>query len=103
MFKCYDALAQTVRDIRRAMLTNPLFPRREIPKPIADAILTLYNSKKRQARDWHRTIRQDRVINDGQPVKLDSLFVGNLQRYAYVMGELAALEGIMDRLFIDYT
>lgn len=76
---------------------------RQIPKPIEKSILKLYRDKLRHMERWRDTVRIDRTINDGQSVKLDSLQVENLQRYAYVAGEVAALEGIMERCFIDYS
>ena len=62
-----------------------------IPKHLEKSILLFYKDKLKSLEKWRD------IINDES-----GKTATNLQRYSYTAGEVAAIEGVMDRLFIDY-
>lgn len=62
-----------------------------IPKPLEKSILIFYKDKLKSLEKWRD------IINDES-----GKTAINLQRYSYTAGEVVAIEGVMDRLFIDY-
>lgn len=62
-----------------------------IPKHLEKSILLFYKDKLKSLEKWRD------IINDES-----GKTTTNLQRYSYAAGEVAAIEGVMDRLFIDY-
>ena len=75
---------------------------RYLPKSAEKKILELYNASIESVVKWRETANMERLTNHGQSVDLDSETVKVLQKYAYAVGQVAALEGIMERFFIEY-
>ena len=62
-----------------------------IPKHLEKSILLFYKDKLKSLEKWRD------IINDES-----GKTAINLQHYSYTAGEVAAIEGVMDRMFIDY-
>lgn len=65
-----------------------------IPKWAEKRILAQYNEAIKDVERWRRTVNMESATG-GQ-------LAHNLRRYSYVVGKVAVLEELMDKLFIAY-
>lgn len=103
MLRMYEGIAQFAVDAKDTMNRNRLIKKRYLPKEAEKKILELYSSSINSVIKWRETVNLDRLTNHGNLVDLDSEAVANLQKYAYAVGQVAALEGVMERFYIEYS
>lgn len=65
-----------------------------IPKWAEKRILAQYNEAIKEVERWRRVVNMESTTG-GQLAQ-------NLRRYSYTVGKVAALEELMDKLFITY-
>ena len=65
-----------------------------IPKWAEKRILAQYNEAIKDVERWRRVVNMESATG-GQ-------LAHNLRRYSYTVGKVAALEELMDKLFIEY-
>lgn len=65
-----------------------------IPKWAEKRILAQYNEAIKDVERWRRIVNMESATG-GQ-------LTHNLRRYSYAVGKVAALEELMDKLFIEY-
>ena len=65
-----------------------------IPKWAEQRILAQYNMAIKDVERWRRIVNMESATG-GQ-------LAHNLRRYSYTVGKVAALEELMDKLFIEY-
>lgn len=69
-----------------------MFKKKLIPRWAEKRILNLYEQNIREVERCRRQLNM-KSATGGQP---------NLREFSYVIGKVAALEELMDRLFIEY-
>lgn len=71
-----------------------MFKKKLIPKWAEKRILAQYNVAIKDVEHWRRIVNMESATG-GQLAQ-------NLRRYSYAVGKVAALEELMDKLFIAY-
>jgi len=67
------------------------------PRWVEKRILQIYEEAIQEVELRRREVNAESAVSDGKPVN-DKL----LRKYSYAIGEVVAVEAIMDRLFIQY-
>ena len=67
------------------------------PRWVEKRILQIYEEAIQEVELRRREVNAESAVSDGKPVS-DKL----LRKYSYALGEVVAVEAIMDRLFIQY-
>lgn len=67
------------------------------PRWVEKRILQIYEEAIQEVELRRREVNAESAVSDGKPVN-DKL----LRKYSYAVGEVVAVEAIMDRLFIQY-
>lgn len=78
-----------------------LFRRKPLPRWEEGRIKELYRQCISEVIRLRNAVNQDSMLANGE-VSYDKKLVVNLRKYSFAVGEVAALETLMDRLFIDY-
>ncbi len=71
--------------------------KRLVPRWAEKRILQIYEEAIQEVECRRKEVNAESAVSDGKPVD-DKL----LRKYSYAVGEVVAVEAIMDRLFIQY-
>lgn len=64
-------------------------------------ILRLYEQNIREVERWRNVVNMSNMLSNGKS-EVSEATIKSLQKYSYSIGKVAALEELMDRLFIEY-
>lgn len=78
-----------------------MFKKSFIPRWAEKRILRLYEQDIREVERWRNVVNMSSMLSNGKS-EVSETTVKSLRKYSYSIGKVAALEELMDRLFIEY-
>ena len=79
-----------------------MFKRKFVPIWVQKRILQYYRQCIREVEVYRNRVHIDNMLANGKTTYNEQT-VSNLQKYSFAVGKAAAIEAIMDRLFIQYN
>ena len=79
-----------------------MFKRKFLPTWVQKRILQYYKQTIHEVEVHRNRIHIDNMLANGKTIYNEQT-VSNLQKYSFAVGKAAAIEAIMDRLFIQYN
>ena len=78
-----------------------MFKKSLIPRWAEKRILRLYEQNIREVKRWRNVVNMSSMLSNGKS-EVSETTVKSLRKYSYSIGKVAALEELMDQLFIEY-
>lgn len=78
-----------------------MFKRSFIPRWVEKRILHLYEQNIREVERWRNVVNMSSMLSNGKS-EVSETTIKSLRKYSYSIGKIAALEELMDQLFIEY-
>ena len=78
-----------------------MFKKSLIPRWAEKRILRLYEQNIREVERWRNVVNMSSMLSNGKS-EVSETTVKSLRKYSYSIGKVAALEELMDQLFIEY-
>lgn len=78
-----------------------MFKRSFIPRWAEKRILHLYEQNIREVERWRNVVNMSSMLSNGKS-EVSETTIKSLRKYSYSIGKIAALEELMDQLFIEY-
>ena len=78
-----------------------MFKKSFIPRWAKKRILRLYEQNIRDVERWRNIVNMNNMLSNGKS-EVSEATVKSLRKYSYSIGKVAALEELMDQLFIEY-
>ena len=78
-----------------------MFKKRLIPVWAEKRILHLYEQNIREVERWRNVVNMSNMLSNGKS-EVSETTIKSLRKYSYSIGKVAALEELMDQLFIEY-
>ena len=79
-----------------------MFKRKFISHWAEKRILRLYEQNIREVERWRNIVNMSNMLSNGKS-DVSETTVKSLRKYSYAIGKVAALEELMDQLFIEYN
>lgn len=78
-----------------------MFKKSFIPRWAEKRILRLYEQNIRDVERWRNVVNMSSMLSNGKS-EVSETTIKSLRKYSYSIGKVAALEELMDQLFIEY-
>lgn len=78
-----------------------MFKKSFIPRWAEKRILCLYEQNIREVERWRNAVNMSSMLSNGKS-EVSETTIKSLRKYSYSIGKVAALEELMDQLFIEY-
>lgn len=78
-----------------------MFKKSLIPRWAEKRILRLYEQNIREVERWRNVVNMSSMLSNGKS-EVSETTIKSLRKYSYSIGKVAALEELMDQLFIEY-
>ncbi|MCZ2398191.1 MAG: hypothetical protein LC100_16845 [Chitinophagales bacterium] len=78
-----------------------MFKKSFIPRWAEKRILSLYEQNIRDVERWRNVVNMSNMLSNGKS-EVSETTIKSLRKYSYSIGKVAALEELMDQLFIEY-
>lgn len=78
-----------------------MFKKSFIPRWAEKRILRLYEQNIRDVERWRNIVNMSSMLSNGK-FDVSETTIKSLRKYSYAIGKVAALEELMDQLFIEY-
>lgn len=78
-----------------------MFKKSFIPRWAEKRILRLYEQNIRDVERWRNIVNMSSMLSNGKS-EVSETTIKSLRKYSYSIGKVAALEELMDQLFIEY-
>lgn len=78
-----------------------MFKKSFIPRWVEKRILRLYEQNIREVERWRNVVNMSNMLSNGKS-EVSETTIKSLRKYSYSIGKVAALEELMDQLFIEY-
>lgn len=78
-----------------------MFEKSFIPRWVEKRILRLYEQNIREVERWRNVVNMSNMLSNGKS-EVSETTIKSLRKYSYSIGKVAALEELMDQLFIEY-
>lgn len=78
-----------------------MFKKSFIPRWAEKKILRLYEQNIREVERWRNVVNMSSMLLNGKS-EVSETTIKSLRKYSYSIGKVAALEELMDQLFIEY-
>lgn len=78
-----------------------MFKKSFIPRWAEKRILRLYEQDIREVERWRNVVNMSSMLSNGKS-EVSETTIKSLRKYSYSIGKVAALEELMDQLFIEY-
>ena len=78
-----------------------MFKKKFIPHWVEKRMLSLYEQNIREVERWRNVVNMSSMLSNGKS-EVSETTVKSLRKYSYSIGKVAALEELMDQLFIEY-
>ncbi len=78
-----------------------MFKKKFIPRWAEKRILRLYEQNIREVERWRNVVNMSSMLSNGKS-EVSETTIKSLRKYSYSIGKVAALEELMDQLFIEY-
>ena len=78
-----------------------MFKKSFIPRWAEKRILRLYEQNIREVERWRNVVNMSSMLSNGKS-EVSETTIKSLRKYSYSIGKVAALEELMDQLFIEY-
>lgn len=78
-----------------------MFKKSFIPRWAEKRTLRLYEQNIREVERWRNVVNMSSMLSNGKS-EVSEATIKSLQKYSYSIGKVAALEELMDQLFIEY-
>lgn len=78
-----------------------MFKKKFIPRWAEKRILSLYEQNIREVERWRNVVNMSNMLSNGKS-EVSETTIKSLRKYSYSIGKVAALEELMDQLFIEY-
>lgn len=78
-----------------------MFKKSFIPRWAEKRILRLYEQDIREVERWRNVVNMSNMLSNGKS-EVSETTIKSLRKYSYSIGKVAALEELMDQLFIEY-
>lgn len=78
-----------------------MFKKSFIPRWAEKRMLRLYEQNIREVERWRNVVNMSSMLSNGKS-EIDKTTIKSLRKYSYSIGKVAALEELMDQLFIEY-
>jgi hypothetical protein len=72
-----------------------------MPRWAEKRILRLYEQNIREVERWRNIVNMSNMLSNGKS-EVSETTIKSLRKYSYSIGKVAALEELMDWLFIEY-
>jgi hypothetical protein len=72
-----------------------------MPRWAEKRILRLYEQNIREVERWRNIVNMSNMLSNGKS-EVSETTIKSLRKYSYSIGKVAALEELMDQLFIEY-
>ena len=72
-----------------------------MPRWAEKRILRLYEQDIREVERWRNVVNMSNMLSNGKS-EVSETTIKSLRKYSYSIGKVAALEELMDQLFIEY-
>jgi hypothetical protein len=72
-----------------------------MPRWAEKRILRLYEQNIREVERWRNVVNMSSMLSNGKS-EVSETTIKSLRKYSYSIGKVAALEELMDQLFIEY-
>ena len=79
-----------------------MFRKKFVPRWAEKRILHLYGQNIREVERWRNVVNMSSMLSNGKS-DVSETTVKSLRKYSYAIGKVAALEELMDQLFIEYN
>lgn len=78
-----------------------MFKKSFISRWVEKRILRLYEQNIREVERWRNVVNMSNMLSNGKS-EVSETTIKSLRKYSYSIGKVAALEELMDQLFIEY-
>lgn len=78
-----------------------MFKKSFMPRWAEKRILRLYEQDIREVERWRNVVNMSNMLSNGKS-EVSETTIKSLRKYSYSIGKVAALEELMDQLFIEY-
>lgn len=78
-----------------------MFKKSFVPRWAEKRILRLYEQNIREVERWRNVVNMSSMLSNGKS-EVSETTIKSLRKYSYSIGKVAALEELMDQLFIEY-
>ena len=78
-----------------------MFKKSFIPRWAEKRMLRLYEQNIREVERWRNVVNMSSMLSNGKS-EVSETTIKSLRKYSYSIGKVAALEELMDQLFIEY-
>ena len=78
-----------------------MFKKSFMPRWAEKRILRLYEQNIREVERWRNVVNMSSMLSNGKS-EVSETTIKSLRKYSYSIGKVAALEELMDQLFIEY-
>ena len=78
-----------------------MFRKKFVPRWAEKRILHLYEQNIREVERWRNVVNMSSMLSNGKS-EVSETTIKSLRKYSYSIGKVAALEELMNQLFIEY-